>query len=283
MTLLSRTDQNKKIQENALNCVGRYRFKWLTPYMEEVQGIIYDKDTGFRERLLTFRATDSSATRTVVQPEHRAELMPLMYRILVGKMLERKVKGKGMRNPKLRRRAILRFVTAGSQAEVESFLSHLFSPFDAVMACDDMPDKSVVVPLRRQVGFMNIVQDLLSALGSKFDFLLPQVINILMRLVEMTDHYLSDRAQIGPAYIGVLKNIRLLGKYARTCMREACYACHVKYTFGCGTLLLESVCSLPSCSACVRPYLTSSFGVRAALFAAVVTFCRHKASCGHLH
>jgi len=46
----------------------------------------------------------------------------VVYRILLAKMMARKVKGKGNRNPKAKRRTILRFLNASKTSEIQYFL-----------------------------------------------------------------------------------------------------------------------------------------------------------------
>ena len=82
----------------------------------------------------------------IVKPEHQAELIPLLIRVLYGRMQRF-----GHPRPAAQRRgAVLRFLEACKGEEVEEFIRLISAPFEHVTLSEG--SRREVIPLKKQQG-----------------------------------------------------------------------------------------------------------------------------------
>ena len=205
--LLLRTDD--EIQTLALKCVLAYKHVFLTPYSGALLALAED-GADFQDQLFKFRLDESAG---VVDNAHRLGLINTLSRILISKMLRRKGKGsQGRHGPKARRGIILRFITSCRAEELEAFTCILFNPFpDSETISNAGMVSSQVIPLKKQLGFLNLIHDLLSTLGSSLQLYLSRVFKIALQIICHANHLLVSRSQIRATHIPMLKNLRLTG------------------------------------------------------------------------
>ena len=119
----------------------------------------------------------------------------------------------------------------GSDTEFDTFLGILTAPFSesidfATEGADQPVDK--VVPLKKQLGFLNLVLDLAGNFGAALSTHLPRVVNIVLRLIYNAEQLLAHaRDAVEDRHIPVIKSIRLLGTKR---LVEICNA-HVTFDF----------------------------------------------------
>ncbi|CAI9571314.1 unnamed protein product, partial [Staurois parvus] len=77
--LLCHQDQN--VQKVALDCVLSYKHPHILPYKENLQRLLEDKS--FKEEIVNFSISEENA---IVKPMHRSDLIPVLLRILYGRM-----------------------------------------------------------------------------------------------------------------------------------------------------------------------------------------------------
>uniref|UniRef100_A0A1A9W7R9 Small subunit processome component 20 homolog n=1 Tax=Glossina brevipalpis TaxID=37001 RepID=A0A1A9W7R9_9MUSC len=106
---------NTFLQKAALDCILAYKSKALFPYKTILYNILDEKK--FKEELINFKIES-------IALEHRSEVMPILLRILYGKMIT-KCTQKGM-SPQQRKAVILRFLTQCSIEEIQDFLEMAF-------------------------------------------------------------------------------------------------------------------------------------------------------------
>uniref|UniRef100_A0A914DM99 U3 small nucleolar RNA-associated protein 20 N-terminal domain-containing protein n=2 Tax=Acrobeloides nanus TaxID=290746 RepID=A0A914DM99_9BILA len=111
-----------ELQKAALNCVFSYRFKFLTPYRENFENIIDEKK--FRDELVRFTIDEQNS---VVEEEHRLELMPFLMRLLYGK-LQAHVATRGQ----TKRAAIFRYLASCRPSELDVFFNVLFRSLSGI-------------------------------------------------------------------------------------------------------------------------------------------------------
>lgn len=192
----------------ALACILQYKHKHINPYAKPLQKIVEER-SDFKDTLLKF-SLDTSAG--IVQEEHRRGVVDFLGRVLMGKMMVRQRRGKGHTNPKARRRLILRFFSMGPKEELSTFLHMLIEPFSTSVDMDTLPNAAAVTPLKKQLGFLNLVTDILGNMGSGgAEDMYELALRIVLRMVYDADHLLRSRHDVLPAHVGVLKSIRLIG------------------------------------------------------------------------
>lgn len=111
------------IQKAALDCLFNFKFKKLDLYKENFENLVADKQ--FSDELIHFSIDEES---TIVKSEHRDEVIPILMKILDGK-LHSKVGRKGVS----KRPAIFRFVAGCKPEELELFLKTVFWSVNALI------------------------------------------------------------------------------------------------------------------------------------------------------
>ncbi|KAM4037263.1 small subunit processome component 20 homolog isoform 2-T2 [Anomaloglossus baeobatrachus] len=212
--LLCHQDQN--VQKSALDCVLSYKHPHILPYKENLQRLL--EDNNFKGEIVHFSISEESS---VVKPMHRADLMPVLMRILYGRMRSktgRKTQGKSASSTRMS--IVLRFL-AGSQAEeIRMFLDLLYEPVKhlkdgsclaLVQQSVERMDLSKVLPLGRQHSLYNSLEVVLKNLGHLISPYLPEILQILLCMTATVSHILEQKEKIQLKLINPLKNLRRLG------------------------------------------------------------------------
>lgn len=121
MELLSH--RNVDVQKLALDCVAAYKHKYLQPYMDFLRDL--SDDAKFKAAIVHFKIDKESG---IVQEEHRANLMPIVMRILYSKMLTR-VGGQKTSN-QTRKSLVMRFLGGCHEDEILLILHMSFWMFE---------------------------------------------------------------------------------------------------------------------------------------------------------
>ncbi|KAJ1163535.1 hypothetical protein NDU88_003993 [Pleurodeles waltl] len=212
--LLCHQDQN--VQKVALDCIMSYRHQHLMPYRENLQRLLEDKS--FKEEIVHFSISEES---TIVKDDHRPELIPVLMRILYGRMRSKtggKTQGKSSAGTRMS--IVLRFLAGSLPEEIRMFLDLLYEPVQhhskghccaAVLKAVEEADLSKTLPLGRQHSLFNSFEAILKNLGHLISQYLPEFLQILLCMVASVSHLLDQREKIQLRFINPLKNLRRLG------------------------------------------------------------------------
>jgi U3 small nucleolar RNA-associated protein 20 len=112
-----------QVQALALEILVAYKLKFLLPYKDHLLRLIDEKQ--FKSELLAFPLGEET---TDIKPEHRADLMPVLLRLLYGRMRAAKAgKKHGGRGAIQGRRAlIMHHMLALPEQEVRYFFNLVF-------------------------------------------------------------------------------------------------------------------------------------------------------------
>ncbi|KAL8638953.1 MAG: hypothetical protein Q9228_003947 [Teloschistes exilis] len=151
-----------EIQKCALNAVFTWKIEALQPYKANLLNIL--DDSRFRDEISTFLQTDEQSS--IIQNEHRTQLMPVLLRLLYGKLISNK-KSQGPR-----RRPVLEALARFRDTEIQEFLDIAFGTIVLSSANEPKgsgPSVSFAENLapRKQVGLLNMVKDMLTTLGTR--------------------------------------------------------------------------------------------------------------------
>jgi U3 small nucleolar RNA-associated protein 20 len=101
------SNQDVSVAQSALCCVLKFKQPFITPYADHLRGML--KKGELRETMLNF---DISRGAKVIIPEHRAALIPLITRIMFGRVSAQAVISKSSKEtPAARRAAVLSFLS----------------------------------------------------------------------------------------------------------------------------------------------------------------------------
>ncbi|XP_075285568.1 small subunit processome component 20 homolog [Opisthocomus hoazin] len=212
--LLSHQDQN--VQRIALDCIMTYKHPHLLPYRENLQRLLEDKS--FKEEIVHFSISEETA---VVKTEHRPDLIPVLMRILYGRMRNKTgSKTQGKSSAGTRMSIVLRFLAGSLPEEIRMFLDLLFEAVKqfsngpcqaAVLRSTSELDLAKVLPLGRQHSLFNGLEVVLKNMGHLICQYLPEILQILLCMTAVVSCILQQREKVQPRFINPLKNLRRLG------------------------------------------------------------------------
>ncbi|XP_071408091.1 small subunit processome component 20 homolog [Pithys albifrons albifrons] len=212
--LLSHQDQN--VQRIALDCIMTYKHPHLLPYRENLQRLLEDKS--FKEEIVHFSISEETA---VVKAEHRPDLIPVLMRILYGRMRNKTgSKTQGKSSAGTRMSIVLRFLAGSLPEEIRMFLDLLFEAVKqfsngscqtAVLQSMSELDLAKVLPLGRQHSLFNGLEVVLKNMGHLIQQYLPEILQILLCMTAVVSCILQQREKIQLRLINPLKNLRRLG------------------------------------------------------------------------
>ncbi|XP_051886024.1 small subunit processome component 20 homolog isoform X2 [Pristis pectinata] len=204
------------VQKIALECLLTYKHPHLLPYRENLQRLLEDKN--FKEEIIHFSIAEET---TIVAPAHRTELVPVIMRILYGRMKSKTgSKTQGRSGASARVTIVLHFLAGSLPQELRIFLDLLLEPvkhltegscLSAVLQSMKTVDISRVLPLGRQHGLLNNIEVVMRKLGHLIDDYLPELLQILLCVTTSVSQMLQLRDQIKPRCINLLKHLRRLG------------------------------------------------------------------------
>ncbi|CAB1345772.1 unnamed protein product [Coregonus sp. 'balchen'] len=202
--------QDQQIQRAALECVLTYKDPNVLPYKENLERLLDDKY--FKDEIVHFNVSEEKA---VVDASHRAQLIPLLMRVLFGRMRSKTgSKFQGKSGAVQRSSIVLRFLAGCQSEELGMFIDLLLEPVCHHGQVDKAiaeTDSSAVLPLGRQHSLLNIVNTVISKLGHLIHTHLPKVLQILLCVTASISTILNQREQLKAGCIAPLKNLRRLG------------------------------------------------------------------------
>lgn len=183
LSLLSKGDA--KLQQLALDCLFTFKSSSITPYKDNITMLM--DDARFRDQLSKFSL--SVKENDVINPSHRQELMPIVIRLLYGKIIQRRGKGAGVHT---RKQAILAALAGCHPSELEVFVDLMLAPFSALEGASSSSsefayaDEDVLaggIPGKQQIGYLTLLGDVLKQLGPQLVSFWPRLLGVSMELV----------------------------------------------------------------------------------------------------
>ncbi|KAJ8261989.1 hypothetical protein GJAV_G00160840 [Gymnothorax javanicus] len=208
--------QDQEIQKMALECELTYKHPHILPYKENLQRLLDDKH--FKEEIVHFNIAEEGS---VVEASHRPDLIPVLMRVLYGRMRSKTgSKSQGKASATTRFSIVLRFLSGCQPEELGMFIDLLLEPVShhsegtcaaAVQRAVEQADLSAVLPLGRQHSLLNLVNVVIQKLGHLIHQYLPKVLQILLCITASVSTVLDQRDLLKPGCISPLKNLRRLG------------------------------------------------------------------------
>ncbi|KAK8782799.1 hypothetical protein V5799_015864 [Amblyomma americanum] len=208
------TFRDAEVQKLAFACILSYGQKFLTPYRENFERLL--DEASFRSEVVLFNVDD--AGEGAVQEEHRAEVIPILMRVLYGKMHTRSGLATGGKSSfTARQGTVLRFLASCREAELGAFVDLELATLKQYLSDDIMEmvskirsnlDLSKVVPIRRLHGTLGTVENMLRHLGALTPGLLPTLLKLLVAVATYAGAVLSQKDQVVRAVIGNTRVLR---------------------------------------------------------------------------
>ena len=175
------TNGDVEIQKSALKAIFTWKSNSIQPYQENLMNIL--DDARFREEISVFLQADSE--ESTIQSTHRQELMPVLLRLLYGKIIARSGSAGGRRLQSTKRKAVLEALSRFSEADLREFIQITLGPLADLpltidfFSCDEAHSESQIT-IRRQYGLVNMMDDMLEILGSQLKFITRQIAGAIL-------------------------------------------------------------------------------------------------------
>jgi U3 small nucleolar RNA-associated protein 20 len=161
LALLSNGDV--EIQKSALKAILTWKDHAITEYQQNLFHLL--DDARFRDEISVF--LDVGSDQSLVKEEHRSRLLPVVLRLLYGRVISGK---KGLES---KRKAVFQALTRFEDGAIQQFLDIALGPLSGIKILrDGTLDEAIlceelVIP-RRQTGMLNMLEDMLNTLKTTF-------------------------------------------------------------------------------------------------------------------
>ncbi|XP_026753920.2 small subunit processome component 20 homolog [Galleria mellonella] len=206
--------KNPGLQKYALDCVLNYKNKSVIPYKNNLYNLV--DENKLKDELTQFKITEDSNS---IQPEDREHVVPIILRILYGKMTSKlgaDKKGGGQ----TRRSLVMRYLAGCNENELKLFIEMAFPHFKQYMTMEpkeilenvmsNLDLKSVISPgkLHSVLNLFEVVREYFG--GYMKDELLSQLFTVYYAVCSILASILAQGDRVHVGYIKVLKNLRTL-------------------------------------------------------------------------
>ncbi|GAA5945352.1 hypothetical protein JCM3775_002195 [Rhodotorula graminis] len=193
-TLLAFPDAD--IQKLALDCLLRWKVPAVTANSDRLKNLL--EPTKLRDGLLEF-VSDTDAGG--LDPQHRADVVPLFIRIVYGLMTSRlgRASASSGQGRAGRRAAILGALRTCSASELDTLVDLLLGPLRKVLVTPPgeafrFADAPPHVPGKRQLGFLGLLADVVKHLGKDIVGRWPDLLGALLNLLHFAQKGLEGDA-----------------------------------------------------------------------------------------
>ncbi|KAG0957866.1 hypothetical protein G6F61_002202 [Rhizopus arrhizus] len=193
-----------KLQIAALECVFTWKNNSIKPYADNLRNLM--DDVKFRDELASLIQNEE---QTQIDPAHRNQLMPVIMRILFGRLVQ-KSKASNKISKSSRRKAILSAISCCQINEIRSFIDLTLEPFQAVVETpytknegntqfefDEQTGRLLEnIPWRKQTGFLNLLEDIIKQMASHVLPFLPDLLKVVLYIINFAHSHTEDSMDI---------------------------------------------------------------------------------------
>ncbi|KAL2001769.1 hypothetical protein VTN02DRAFT_1293 [Thermoascus thermophilus] len=212
------TNGDSEIQKSALKALFTWKEPHIVPYQENLMSVL--DESRFREELAVFVRVGGDDV--IIEEKHRGELLPVLLRLLYGRMVSKAGQHDGQGGQAGRRKAILRTLSQLSEPEFEIFVRISFGSLGEFHLIEDGRVKEecfaqeLLVP-RKQTGLLKTVETMFDTLRSRMlpyakmsmDVIIYCLVRACRALKNDTETAAAD-SQAGNL-LTVMRSIRQLG------------------------------------------------------------------------
>ncbi|KAK4167078.1 small subunit processome component 20 [Cladorrhinum sp. PSN259] len=164
-----------EVQKSALKAVLAWRSEAVKPYQENLEYLL--DEARFKNELTVLFQGDNK-----IQPNHRAEFMPVLLHLLYGRSISKKGAASGRHGLHATRLAIIRQLDVD---DIGSFLDIALGALRNIRIVDARGlNQSVfaheILPPRKQVGLLNMVESVINELGTAVSSYMESLVNAVL-------------------------------------------------------------------------------------------------------
>lgn len=217
------SSKNADVQKATLNCLFAYKDKYLLPYRESLYGLVSERN--LKNELARFQLDHES---DAIQEEHRADLIPIVMRIIYAKMVAKTgMRTGGKAGGSARRKIVLRFLAGTREYEMLVFVRMAFRSIKSYASLDAEMDGAAfdlgrhtesivnaldlrnVTPPRRMQSAANLLAIVIEQFGGKMPTrLLPRLLGTLICILAEVTGILQRSEEVYAGYLPTVRSVR---------------------------------------------------------------------------
>ena len=194
-----------EIQRSSLKALLTWKQPAITRYEEHLNNLL--DDARFREEVSVFLQGDDE---DAIQPDDQPELIPLLLRLLYGRAV-----GGGKEDQQAKRKAIFVALSRFGHETLGLFVDIVLSSavgIDVLKA--DSRSEALArfhMPLRQQVGMLNMLSNMLDTLGPAMEPYAVKVTDAVLLCAVKASRIIENQGDQEPQNLSMLKTIRQTG------------------------------------------------------------------------
>ena len=211
-----------EMQRFALKAIFTWKIPGIQPYQENLMNLL--DDSRFREEISIFLHDDNA-----IRAEHRPDLVPVLLRILYGKIIAGKGVGTGKRGQAVTRRVVFEALSRFKEKDLGEFIQIILGSLANLDILQDFHLAEGRVSqshfnARKQVGFVHMTKDMLETLGGQIAPYARQITEALLYCLikatrELTKTELDAREA---SQTSLFKAVRQVGMQCLTLIFRHC-------------------------------------------------------------
>jgi U3 small nucleolar RNA-associated protein 20 len=182
------------LQNLALTCLLTYKHSYIVPYEDNLRGLL--TESKFRDELTKFPLGQNTEA---INPDHRANLLPVVTRILFGIMISKKGRHSSNQGPAARKNAILAALGNCSGRDFATLVELMLRSFPLWIrdtALDPTGEEMSSSDLdairgRTQIGFLSLLGDVLKHLSTQILHFWPTLLSSALALTHHAQRHIS--------------------------------------------------------------------------------------------
>lgn len=183
-----------KLQSAAMECIFTWKDPNIRPYADNLRNLV--DDVKFRDELATFIQNEE---QILIDPTHRQGLMPVVMRVLYGRLIQRsKASNKSSKNA--RRKVILGGISCCKPEEIRIFIDLALEPFQHILELPGVETDQEghvtsfnfdpegyhsieKIAWRKQTGLLNLMEDTIKQLATHILPFLPDLLKVVLYII----------------------------------------------------------------------------------------------------
>ena len=166
---------NIELQKMALKAILAWKSEAIRPYQENLEYLL--DEARFKNELTVLFQGDNQ-----IQPGHRPEVMPVLLHLLYGRTISKKGAASSRHSLHATRLAVIRQLDVDNMG---SFLDIALGKLRSIRVVDAQGVRESVfaseaLPVRKQVGLLNIVESVINELGTSVSSYIEPLVNAVL-------------------------------------------------------------------------------------------------------
>ncbi|KAL4945655.1 hypothetical protein BDV06DRAFT_219051 [Aspergillus oleicola] len=187
---------NSEIQKCALKALFTWKTAGIVPYRENLLNVL--DESRFNDELAVFVRVGREDS--LIEEKHRDDVVPVILRLLYGRMISKASASAGQAGQTGRRKAILRTLAQLTDRDFDIFMQIAFGPLGNVHLIkdgqfDDQPFLHEPLGPRRQMGLLRLVETVFETLQTRMSIYAEQSMDVVLHCLVRASRALAKEQE----------------------------------------------------------------------------------------